>query len=128
MSQRSRDKRSYLRAAALTADAVAAFKAHPPPDLGEPPDFVFPAGVALGMSIVDVGDYIAKNTAARVLVIYVCEIFLQRSRGPVVHYPTVTMLQAALDLNGIPSRLVPLSEMGFPGELVRLTGPGVARA
>lgn len=81
------------------------------------PRFRFPPRkVALFASIADVGKRLAQNAAALELI---AELEAETHRRKLADFPTVMMLRAALEVNGVPIRFVPLAELGLafqPGE------------
>jgi hypothetical protein len=121
MSQRSRAKRAYLQAASLTVDVVDGFKDINP--TGVAPEFALPSQ-PMGAGVDQVAKYIVKNEAAALLVASIMGMAI-RERLP--DTPTLLMLQAGLDIAGIPYRSVPVEELFPDGEFMRLTGPGVAK-
>lgn len=84
---------------------------------GAGPRFRFPPRkVALLASVADVGARLAQNQAALDLV---AELIAETGRRKLGDYPTIMMLRATLELNGIPIKFVPLAELGLsvqPGE------------
>jgi hypothetical protein len=70
-----------------------------------------PRKIALAASLADVGERLALNAAARELL---AELEAEAIRRKLEDGPTVMMLRAALELNGIPVRFVPLAELGLP--------------
>jgi hypothetical protein len=83
---------------------------------GSGPRFRFPRKVALIASITEIGPRLAQNAAALELL---AELEAETKRRGLADVPTVMMLRATLELNGIPIRFVPLAELGLsipPGE------------
>ncbi len=94
----------YLAAAAMTDELVRRAR-------GTGPRFRFPPrNMALGASLADVGERLALNDAALALL---AELAAESTRRKLDDGPTAMMLRAALELNGIPVRFVPLAELGF---------------
>lgn len=73
------------------------------------PRFRFPR-TPLIASTADVGESLAENDAARALLAL---LLLETRRRNLDDFPTVMMLRAALELNGIPIRFVALKELGL---------------
>lgn len=94
----------YLAAAAMTDEMVRRARS-------TGPRFRFPPRkLALSASLADVGHRLALNAAARELL---AELEAETARRKLDDGPTAMMLRAALDLNGIPVKFVPLAELGF---------------
>lgn len=84
------------------------------------PEFVFPPPeVAIIGSIVDVGDKLARNDAARELIARLIKEF---DRRKMKDYPTVMMLKICLEKHGIPIKTVPFEELGLKGKWQRMDG------
>lgn len=94
----------YVAAAKMTDELVRRAR-------GTGPRFRFPPRkMALGASLADVGERLAVNAAARELL---AELDAEWRRRGLADGPTAMMLRAALELNGIPVRFVPLAELGL---------------
>lgn len=94
----------YSATCEMTDELVRRFKA-------AGPRFVFgPRDVALIGSLADFGVRLAQNAAARDLV---AELLAETRRRKLADCPTVMMLRAALELNGIPIRFGPLEDLGL---------------
>jgi hypothetical protein len=108
----------YLAACELTDEVVGHYKAAFKPLLDRGvnvPDFVFgPPDVAIAASLADVGYRLVRNTEARRLLVKLLEESERRN----IDYPTVMMLQAALEMHGIRYARVSLEELRLPAELV----------
>jgi hypothetical protein len=77
---------------------------------GTGPRFRFPRKIALIASITQIGPKLAENAAALELL---AELEAETKRRGLADVPTAMMLRAALELNGIPIKFVPLSALGF---------------
>lgn len=97
--------KGYREGCNLTAEIVQRFKS-------SAPAFVFPH-VALIASIADVGARLARNDAARWLVE---ALIVESKRRKLADVPTVLMLRAVLELEGIPFELVPLEALGLSAD------------
>ena len=97
--------RDYREGCNLTAEIVQRFKT-------SAPAFVFPP-VALIAPIDVVGPRLARNDAARWLV---QELVAESKRRRLGDVPTVLMLQAVLEIEGIAYERVPLEELGLSAD------------
>ncbi len=116
MSENARKRRSYNQACELVYELVVRWKPRAP-------DFVFPPrDIAFVAGLDDVGEYLARNDAARELL----AALISESRRRLGEAPTVMMLRAALELQQIPFALVPFAELGIEVTLypIRSGPPG----
>lgn len=100
--------KDYAAGAEMMLDIVGRFR-----EL-EPLFALPPKNVALIASVLEVGRYIARNQAARTMLLAVASETHRRS----LPEPTVMMLRVALEHHGIEPLYVPLASLGIPGELV----------
>lgn len=114
MSKRDDDAASYELGAKLTVVVLERFKMFGPEFQFPPPD------VALIASIADVGQYLARNETARVVI---RELMTECDRLQLGDYPTAMMLRVALEELDIPIKWVAFHELGIPGSVVRRGPP-----
>lgn len=86
------------------------------------PEFQLPTrDVALIASLADVGKYIARNEAARVVI---REAMSECDRLQLGDYPTTMMLDVCLQELGIAVKRVAFEELGIPGNVMPLAKGG----
>ncbi len=119
MSENARKRRSYNQACELTYELVVRWKPRAPEFVFPPRDIAFVAGLD------EVGEYLARNDAARELLAAI----VSESRRRLGEAPTVMMLSAALELAEIPFARVPFAELGMKGQVFPLrSGPPTERS
>jgi hypothetical protein len=104
---KDRREESYQRGADLAWQCVRRFRLlH-----STLPLFAFPpADVALIASMADVGEKLARNEAAKVLLVDMLHEFDRKKMGD---YPTVMMLKIILQDQKVPILTVPFEELGL---------------
>jgi len=106
MSEKPEQNEGYLETCGMTAELVHAASSRP-----ERPAFRFPpTEIALVASVVDVGQLLCINDAARILL---DELLSETKRRGLADYPTALMLRSALEMFDVPIVVVSLSELGL---------------
>lgn len=99
---------TYERGAKITVAIVAGWT-------GPEPRFAFPPKeIGLIADLSEIGEKLARNNAARELL----ALLIKRCRERTGQVPTVIMLQVALDMSGIPTETVPLSDLKLPTPMI----------